>query len=40
MLTEDPRLFYLHFWAHDDPLTLAHGLRAALDKTNSAKART
>jgi len=36
MLTESPRLFYLHFWAaNDDALKLAHGLRAALDKTNS-----
>jgi hypothetical protein len=38
MLTEAPRLFYLHFWANDDALKLAHGLRAALDKTNSAPA--
>src|SRR6266849_568199 len=37
MLTESPRLFYLHFWANDDALKLAHGLRAALDKTASAK---
>ena len=36
MLTESPRLFYLHFWANDDALKLAHGLRAAFDKTNSA----
>ena len=35
MLTESPRLFYLHFWANDDALKLAHGLRAALDKTAS-----
>jgi uncharacterized protein DUF1259 len=37
MLTEDPRLFFMHFWANDDALKLAKGLRAALDKTNSAK---
>jgi hypothetical protein len=37
MLTESPRLFFLHFWAVDDPEQLAKGLRAALDKTNSAK---
>lgn len=37
MLTEQPRLFFLHFWAHDDALKLAKGLRAALDKTASAK---
>jgi uncharacterized protein DUF1259 len=34
-LGDDPRLFYLHFWANDDPLKLARGLRAALDQTNS-----
>jgi Domain of Unknown Function (DUF1259) len=37
MLTERPRLIFLHFWAHDDALKLAKGLRAALDKTASAK---
>lgn len=37
MLTESPRLFFMHFWAIDDPVKLAKGLRAALDKTNSAK---
>jgi biotin operon repressor len=37
MLTEQPRLFFLHFWANDDSLKLARGLRAALDKTASAK---
>jgi len=37
MLTEQPRLFFLHFWANDDALKLARGLRAALDKTASAK---
>jgi hypothetical protein len=36
-LDEEPRLFYMHFWANDDAETLAKGLRAALDKTNSAK---
>jgi hypothetical protein len=35
-LSEQPRLFYMHFWAHGDPGTLAQGLRAALDQTNSA----
>jgi Domain of Unknown Function (DUF1259) len=38
MLNEQPRIFYLHFWANDDALKLAKGLRAALDKTNSARA--
>jgi uncharacterized protein DUF1259 len=37
MLAEQPRLFFLHFWAHDDALKLARGLRAALDKTASKK---
>ena len=37
MLEESPRLFFLHFWANDDALKLARGLRAALDKTNSVK---
>ena len=36
MLTEQPRLFFMHFWANDDALKLARGLRAALDKTASA----
>ena len=37
MLDERPRLFFLHFWANDDALKLARGLRAALDKTASTK---
>ena len=37
MLDELPRLFFLHFWANDDALKLARGLRAALDKTASTK---
>ena len=37
MLNEQPRLFFMHFWAHDDALKLARGLRSALDKTASAK---
>lgn len=37
MLSESPRLFFLHFWGVDDPEKLARGLKAALDKTNSAK---
>src|SRR5581483_539019 len=37
MLTEEPRLFFMHFWANDDALKLASGLKAALDKTNSKK---
>jgi hypothetical protein len=37
MLNEQPRLFFMHFWANDDAVKLAKGLRAALDKTASAK---
>lgn len=37
MLTENPRLFFMHFWANDDALKLAGGLRAALDKVNVVK---
>ncbi|MGY4504808.1 hypothetical protein ACVWYH_008765 [Bradyrhizobium sp. GM24.11] len=37
MLDEQPRLFFMHFWANDDAVKLAKGLRAALDKTASAK---
>jgi len=35
-LDDEPRLFYMHFWANDDAATLAQGLRQALDQTNSA----
>lgn len=35
MLGEEPRLYFMHFWAVDDALTLARGLRAALDLTKS-----
>jgi len=37
MLDEQPRLYFMHFWANDDATKLAKGLRAALDQTNSAK---
>ena len=37
MLDEQPRLFFMHFWANDDAIKLAKGLRAALDKTASSK---
>jgi hypothetical protein len=33
MLDEQPRMFFVHFWANDDALKLAKGLRAALDKS-------
>jgi hypothetical protein len=37
MLDEQPRLFFMHFWANDDAVKLAKGLRAAIDKTASTK---
>lgn len=37
MLDEEPRLFFIHFWANDDAEKLAHGVRAALDKTAIAQ---
>lgn len=37
MLQEQPRLFFVHFWANDDAVKLANGLRAALDKTAVAR---
>jgi len=37
MLDESPRLFFMHFWANDDAVTLAKGLRVALDQTKSKK---
>ena len=36
-LIDTPRLFYMHFWATDDPVRLARALREALDHTNSQK---
>jgi len=38
MLEENPRLFYVHFWAADDAARLATALRAAIDKTNARPA--
>jgi len=40
MLEENPRLFFMHFWANDDASKLATGLRAALDVTKSQKPAT
>lgn len=37
MLDEQPRLFFIHFWANDDAVKLARGVRAALDRTAVAK---
>ncbi len=37
MLDDQPRLFFMHFWANDDAQKLARGLRAALDQVNVAR---
>ena len=37
MLDDQPRMFFVHFWAVDDAVKLANGLRAALDKVKRAK---
>jgi len=37
MLDDQPRLFFMHFWAVDDVAKLAKGVRAALDKVNLAR---
>jgi hypothetical protein len=33
MLDEEPWMFFIHFWANDNAVKLARGVRAALDKT-------
>ena len=38
MLDEQPRVFFMHFWANDDAIRLAKGVRAALERTAIAKA--
>jgi len=37
MLDEEPRLFFMHFWAVGDGVRLAEGLRAALDLVGGAR---
>jgi hypothetical protein len=37
MLDDEPRLFFMHFWANADAGKLARGLRAALDGMNIQK---
>jgi len=34
MLGEEPRLYFMHFWANDDATKLARTLRAALGHMN------
>jgi hypothetical protein len=37
MTSDEPRLFFMHFWANQDAQVLARGLRAALDTMNIPK---
>ena len=37
MLDDQPRTFFVHFWANDDAMKLAEGLRLALGKANLSK---
>jgi hypothetical protein len=37
MLNEQPRLFFLHFWANDDVSKIAQGLKTALERTKSRR---
>jgi hypothetical protein len=37
MLDDEPRMFFMHFWANDDAQKLAHGLRAALDRVATVR---
>jgi hypothetical protein len=37
MLDEQPRMFFIHFWANDDALKLARNVRTALDRTAVAQ---
>jgi hypothetical protein len=37
MIGEQPRLFFMHFWANDDVAKLTRGLRAALDRTRGRR---
>lgn len=36
MLDDEPRLFFVHFWARDDAVKLARALRAGLDAVHAA----
>jgi biotin operon repressor len=37
MLYDEPRLFFMHFWANDNAEKLAKGLRAALDQMKAPR---
>jgi hypothetical protein len=36
MLDDEPRLFFMHFWAYGDAIDLAKGLKAALNEIHLA----
>jgi hypothetical protein len=40
LLDEQPRLFFMHFWANGEAMRLARGLRAALDRMATKTARS
>ncbi|MBC2878657.1 MULTISPECIES: LppY/LpqO family protein [Streptomyces] len=40
MLTDEPRLFFLHLWAVGDPVRIANNLRSAIRHTNAAATAT
>jgi hypothetical protein len=40
MLAEEPRLLFMHFWANDDAVRLARGLRLALEQTQANPGRS
>ncbi len=35
LVDSDPQLYFMHFWANDDAVKLARGLREAIDQTKS-----
>jgi hypothetical protein len=37
LIDEEPRLYFMHFWANDDAVKLAKGLRGALDAMATKK---
>ena len=37
MLDDQPRLYFMHFWANEDAVRLAQGLKAALAQVNTAE---
>jgi hypothetical protein len=37
MLDDQPRLFFMHFWANDDAVRLAQAMAAALSHVKTVK---